>query len=154
MSNIFNHDQGEKSAPNSFVDKIMHLFLRHNLTLVCLEDVMKLLNEGKEEWSKLPTSKRQILKLFRQHRNVFNVFYMVKCCNCKYTNKIDSESKAPKCEQCDNPLKKSETSFFVYIPIRQQIIKSIKENRVFVNHYTDDGSYSDVHDSSILKNVL
>lgn len=153
ISNTSNQGD-EKIAPNCFVDKIMHLFLRHNLTLVCLEDVMKLLNEGKEEWNKFPTSKRLILKLFRQHRDVFETFYMVKCCKCKHTNKIDSESKRSQCEECDNPLEKSETAFFVYIPIRQQIIKSIKENRVFVNNCTGDGSYCDAHDGSILKNVM
>lgn len=129
--------------------------MRHNLTLICLEDLMKLLNEDRGQWDKLPTTKKLIIKLFRQNRDVFDVFYLVKCDKCKATTRIDSQSSKSKCERCDNVLKKRETNFFVSIPVEQQIKKSIEGNKEFVMDSNNENScYSDAYDGLILKKIL
>ncbi len=88
-------------VPDEFVDMILAFFLNHNLTMVGLEDEMKLLNAKKDDCEELPTGKKQIIDMFRKNREVFEVFYFVKCSKCKKstiklmleTNEKQSNSK-------------------------------------------------------------
>lgn len=153
---IENFDQDRKT----FIDKVMQLYLKHNLTLTCLEDVMELLNYNREPCDKFPTSKKPIIRLFRDQRDLFDVFFIMKCENkkCNFSNKIDSTSSKSKCGRCGLNLKPTESNFFVFIPIEQQIIKSVKDNWSYICKFDtsskDDNAYSDVHDGKILKDLL
>lgn len=105
---------------------------------------------------KLPTKKFQILKLFSKHRDLIEVFYFVKCDKCLKTVKIKSDStKQETC--CDKILVKTETNFFVYLPIQKQLSQTIDNNwsyiKTFDTHSATD-TYSDAHDGEILKNIL
>lgn len=46
---------------------------------------MELLNENREICDQLPTHKKQILKLFRENKEMIEVFYFILCAKC---NKI------------------------------------------------------------------
>lgn len=138
----------------------MLLYLKHNLTLVCLEDVMKLLNEILEECKKLPTGKVQIMNMFRAHRDLIDVFYFVKCNKCQKYSKVDNKISA-KCSSCGNGVKFTETNYFVSLPIEQQIVKSLKDNWSCIQKFTMDMEsdtettmISDVHHGAILRKVL
>lgn len=143
---------------DDFVDKILTYYLRHNITLIGLEDLMKMFNEKKDDCVELPTGKKQILELFQENRDVFKIFYFVKCAKCKKSTKIDSDCKEKaKCIYCDNILKKTETNFFVVIPIEQQIRQSLKDNWSYISQFDTNGTtgtYSDAHDGKVLKSVL
>lgn len=150
-----NYDENRKI----FVEKIINYYLRHNIDLVALEDLMELLNENREICDKFPTSKKPIMKLFREDRDLFDVFFFVKCDKCKVSTKVNSESSNYNCMRCDAILKTSETNFFVSIPIEQQIKKSIEDNWSYISKFETSGnelnsSYSDAHDGRILKEVL
>lgn len=119
---VKNYDETRKI----FVEKIINYYLRHNIDLVGLEDLMELLNENREPCDKFPTSKKSIMKLFREDRELFDVFFFVKCDKCKVSTKVNSESSNYNCTRCDAILKTSETNFFVSIPIEQQIKKALK----------------------------
>lgn len=117
---------------------------------------MELLNVNREICDQLPTHKKQILKLFRENRDMIEVFYFIRCAKCsKIVEKNSVNMDEVKC--CDMILKKTETNFFVYMPLEKQIIQSIGNNwRAIKNFDTtnkDDNSISDVHDGDILKGV-
>lgn len=146
-------------ARKHFIDKIVNHYLRHNLTLICLEDLMVLLNENRETCDKFPATKRAILKMFRNQRGLFDMFNFVRCKNCSNINKIDAESIRSSCARCNVVVKTTETNFFVMIPIEQQIIKSIHDNwpsisKFETNRNKNNPTYSDAHDGKILRDVL
>lgn len=148
----------DNKSVDPFVDKIMLSYLKHNWTLVALEDIMELINESREECDKLPTVKKKIMKLFREHRDLFDIFYFVDCGKCNIYNMIDSEStNSLKCKRCDSVLNTKETNFFVSMPIEQQIIKSLRDNWAYISKFDTTGkkgTYSDAHDGAILRNIL
>ncbi|KAG4079197.1 hypothetical protein HA402_015853 [Bradysia odoriphaga] len=135
----------------------MIFYLRHNLTLVCLEDLMGLLNENREICDKLPTHKKQILKLFRENKDIIEVFYFIRCAKCnKIVERNSVELGQVKC--CDTVLKKTETNFFVYMPLEKQIVQTVGSNWGAIKNFdtssNDDGSISDAHDGDILKDLM
>lgn len=139
-----------------FVDKIIVFYLRHNCTLVCLEDLMTLLNVNREVCEQLPTHKKQILEMFRENRDMIEVIYFIRCVKCRKVVKKDSTSTEQlKC--CNVVLKRTETNFYVHMPLRKQIIQSIEANWGDIQKFDTtckSGSISDAHDGEILKNVL
>lgn len=142
---------------NIFIEKIILLYLKHNLTLVCLEDIMKLLNELLEECKRLPTGKVQIMNLFRLHLDLIDIVYFVMCKTCRQYSQT-SDKVGAKCSRCGITLKFTETNYFVSLPIEQQIIKSVKENWASIQKYelnknSDPTMICDVHDGEILKTV-
>lgn len=144
-----------RNATITFIDRIIIFYLRHNLTLVCLEDLMELLNLNREICDQLPTHKKQILKLFRENKDMIEVIYFIRCAKCnKITAKNSVDIKQVKC--CDIILKKTETNFFVYMPLKKQIVQSIDSNWKAIKNFDTvsmDGFISDAHDGDILKNV-
>lgn len=93
LESVDEHSEKIKPKPqiNDLVEKIMLLYLKHNLTLVCLEDVMKLINENLEECKKLPTGKVQIMNMFREHRDLVDILYFIKCSKCKKYSKAEKK---------------------------------------------------------------
>lgn len=146
------------NAANTLIDRIIILYLRHNFSLVCLEDLMELLNVQRENCEKLPTHKKQILKLFRENKDMIEVIYFIRCAKCnKIFEKSSEDMVQVKC--CNVILKKTETNFYVYMPLKKQIIQSVNRNWQDIQNFDtsrneDDGSVSDAHDGDILKNVL
>ncbi|KAG4069589.1 hypothetical protein HA402_005127 [Bradysia odoriphaga] len=59
---------------------------------------------------------------------------------------------------CDTILKKTETNFFVYLPLEKQIVQSINRNWEAIKNFDtsnrDNDNISDAHDGDILKEVL
>lgn len=143
---------------DTFVDKIIQRYLRHNWSLVALEDIMDLCNEKRETCDQLPTKKRQIMKLFAENRNLLEIFYFIDCDKCNFTTKVHSEeSNNAKCCSCQAVLRTKETNFFVTFPIEQQVLKSLKDNWSYISKFDTSGdstSYTDVHDGAVLRNVL
>lgn len=118
---------------------------------------MDLYNEDREDCVKLPAKKKSILKLFRENRDLIRILYMVKCDKCHKIFKIDSES-TEKLKCCEIDLKKSEENFFVYMPVEDQISRSVKKNWSYIKNFetsgSNDDSYSDAHDGEVLKKIL
>lgn len=137
----------------------MELYLKHNVTLECLTDWVKLLNTRLEDCEKLPQGKVQLLNLFRENCDLLDIFFFVKCDKCRKSTKTQpDQKKGLKCSHCDELLKTNETNFFVIIPIEKQIVQSIENNWAEISKFdTSDknsNSYTDVHDGAILRSVL
>lgn len=100
----------------------------------------------------------QILNMFRENRELFDVFYFIKCGKCNQRKKVDLLDKNN--VMCRGQiLKTTETNFFVIIPIEKQIIKSVKDNWSSICEFgatcnKQSESFSDAHDGAILKNLL
>lgn len=136
----------------------MELYVKHNITLECLSDWVKLLNTKLEDCEKLPTGKVHLLKLFNEYCDVVDIFFYVKCNKCPKVTKIQSDRRNEHaCSGCDNSLKTTETNFFVVIPVEQQIVRSVEKNWKEISEFdtSDKNSkfYSDAHDGSILRDV-
>ncbi|XP_037049622.1 uncharacterized protein LOC119083916 [Bradysia coprophila] len=144
------------SATDQFIDKIIIYYLRH-LSLVGLEDLMELLNEQRKSFDRLPTHKKQILQMFRENREMIDVIYFIRCSKCdKIIEKNSENMERAVC--CDTILKKTETNFFVYMPLEKQIVQSINRNWEAIKNFDtsnrDNDNISDAHDGDILKEVL
>lgn len=76
--------------------------------------------------------------------------FHVKCPACNiYSTTLSAKCK---CTECERMLTTVESEYFIYIPIKQQLIKSINENFARINSYlsecnTKEGIISDVFDS-------
>lgn len=138
----------------------MRIYLKHNETLECLTDWVKLFNTRLEECEKLPEGKVQLLNLFRENRDLFDIFFFVKCDQCQKSTKVQSDQKKGlKCAHCDVLLKTNETNFFVILPIEKQIVRSIEQNWAEISKFvtsddTKSKSFGDAHDGAILRSIL
>lgn len=70
--------ESHKHTVNSFVDRIVIFYLRHSLSLVCLEDLTKPFNLNRDVHDHLATHKKQILKMFREGKDMIEVFYFIR----------------------------------------------------------------------------
>lgn len=142
---------------NNIIDKIMIFYMRHNLTLVGLEDLMKLMNANREVCDSFPTQKKKILKMFRENKDMIEILYFIKCAKCGRVSKQNSEIME-QVQCCGVQLVKTETNFFVYMPLRKQIEQSVKKNWKYIKNFstTNDNSdhISDAHDGNILREIL
>lgn len=148
--------ENQRSTINNFVDRVIVLYLRHNLSLVCLEDLMGLLNFNRDLHDQLPTHKKQILKMFREGKDMIQVFYFIRCDKCRRIVEKNSEDME-KVMCCGVNLKKTETNFMVYMPLRKQIDQCIETNWKYIQNFDttmQDDSISDAHHGEILKAVL
>lgn len=157
-----NSTKNDRTQPDSdsreqaFVRKISQHWVRHNLTLVCLEDLMKLINEKPHDCKQFPTEKKQILQLMKNEDSVDPVYYTY-CPQCKnYSECFSLRNNQMACSHCETELRANETNYFVYLPIAKQIAKTVKDHWSSIHAQsasTDDGIIKDVHDGQILKNI-
>lgn len=153
---IKNDQTQSDGTEEAFIRKIFQLWIRHNLTLVCLEDLMKLMNEKPYYCTQFPTKKKQILRLMKNEDGVDPVYYTY-CPQCKTYSKCSSvRNDQTACSHCETELRANETNYFVYLPIAKQITKTVKDHWSSIHAQsasTDDGIIRDVHDGQILKNI-
>lgn len=118
---------------------------------------MELLNLQREVCDRLPTHKKQILKTFRENKDIIEVVYFIRCKKCNKIVEKNSEN-LEKVMCCDTVLKKTETNFYVYMPLEKQIVQSINRNWDDIKNFDTTGKdtdcISDAHDGDVLKNVL
>lgn len=101
---------------------ILMYFMRHNLTFVALEDVIKLINNILK-LEALPTSKYKFFKLFSGRYNPKNVFFC-KLCSNEIEIPADSDNPFVICEICQTSNKCSSSTsddYFVTLAIEDQL---------------------------------
>lgn len=140
-----------------FKSNLLNHYLKHNLTIQCLLDTIKLINSIPNTDLDLPSNKYQCLKLFD---NAYKKHYYIWCEVCSKYSKSSSNSKQLTCRICGNGLSVTETSIFVYIDLKEQIFESIKRNWAVIKKYReetlskDDDFISDISDGKILKTLI
>lgn len=135
-------------------------YLKHNNTIVCLEDVLKLMNMARDCRTELPTTKYLIFKTIAE-RSLYNLqrSYHVKCSNCLVYSKGVCNKQGQKCGNCAESLVARETNFFIYMPIEGQLAQSIKLNWSLIQRYNaildekDGTSLTDIHSAELMKTI-
>lgn len=137
---------------------ILIYFMRHNLTFVALEDVIKLINNILK-LEALPTSKYKFFKLFSDRYNPTNVFF---CKQCSNEIEVPADSNTfVICDICQTSNTCSSTTsdnYFVTLPIVDQL-KEIVSNKLahFVkptsNSLTTSTTIADITDGAIYKKL-
>lgn len=91
-----------------------------------------------------------IYKIKKMVKTDFTFQYYVECSQCKSYSTSSSNDMRLKCDSCESDIKRTISNFFVYIPLEQQIRKSLDEKFDEVMGYKpeDDGNFmTDVHHS-------
>lgn len=156
----------ENSATNNegdnrlkLVKKAVQHYLKYNLTLPCLEETLKLMNETRNNQELLPETKYLIFKTIAEHSPYnFGRKYYVKCPKCNIYSRGSCNKQKQKCEKCEKKLIARETNFFVYMPVERQLIQSLKLNwnpiQMFnTTQETETDLITDVHSATFLKNI-
>lgn len=98
----------------NLLERAVQHYLKHNISLVCLEDVMKLMNMARGSSTPLPATKYLIFKQMSE-RSSYDLrrTYHVKCSKCHIYSKGSSTKQGQKCEECGDLLVARETNFFI-----------------------------------------
>lgn len=131
--------------------------LKHQEPLTSIESSLKIMNEVPGARYQLPETKYKIRQTIHPG---FDIDLHYKCQRCGlYTgvpkslvNKIQLN-----CPHCECNILKTADNFFVYIPIKQQLVESIRKNWTsilcFKQRKRDENFISDIHDGHIVKEI-
>lgn len=132
----------------SNMKRVLEHFLKHNDSYSSLEDVCRIVNDSPSAAPKLPTTKYAIKQLIEP---AYECEYHIECPTC-HTYSVGSNEIF--C--CGRKLKTSDTNHFVYIPIKQQLVRNIEkyfDEIVCYNPTTEEGVIKDIHDGTQFKKV-
>lgn len=137
---------------DAIFNDILNLYIKHNWTITCLEDICKLINNTPGATINLPFTKYSILKRFQDNcsTNIVKTYY-IKCEICHtYRNEQI-------CRECNSKLQTNELNFFAYIPIENQLKQCIETNWLNIVNFDpdngDDGCISDVHSANVMRKL-
>lgn len=145
-------EESEFSDGDAIFNDVLQLYMKHNWTNNCLEDVCKLINIVPGATVDLPSTKYTIFKHFRDNccTNISKQYY-IKSKSCQtYRNE-------QVCSVCKSVLKAKECNFFAYMPIENQLKIVIEKNWERIINFDvdqlDDGHISDVQSGKILQTL-
>lgn len=141
---------------------VLEYHLKHNTTSKAAEDSAKLINNSAGVTYKLPETKY----LLRKHAtSAFVQKYYIKCLGCNEFTAIECNSNGKytgQCYHCAKNISKTKNSYFVYIPIEQQLRESIARNWNDIMKYADvrkeidsnaDQTIFDIHDGKVFQDI-
>lgn len=130
---------------------ILSFYLRHNLSLACLSDLLSLLNlHCREEGNQLPKTVYTFKKFFQNIQfPIVRRYYCSVCCQ-----RLGAENQI--CENCNG----AKSDFFIEIPVAQQL-RALYNRQGFVellNHRFQrrrfsEGCYEDIYDGAVYKEL-
>lgn len=122
--------------------------VRFQQSYKCLESTSELVNSTPNASIRIPTSTYKIKKVIQSG---YKTEFHIQCAKCQNYSVTTSTKSQIACEFCSNNIKASDSNYFVYIPIKQQLLKSINENFEQIQssqaNNTESTVISDVHDS-------
>lgn len=139
------YSQQKHLTVEHLVEKAVEHYLRHDITLACLEDTLKLMNLTRSCEIELPSTKYLIFKIpkfayiYRQ--------YHIKCSSCQVYSQGFLAKHNNKCDTCGKVMVPNETNFFIYMPIEKQLIQSIELNWLHIQKYNE--SFEENHSPHI-----
>lgn len=137
---------------NNQCENLVKHFLKYNQSYKSLESMAHIMNLMDDTSIQIPESKYRIIKRIDP---LFKVEIHIFCINCK--KHTPSTVCAVLCQTCSKLIKTTNSNFFVYIPIEQQL-------RKVIDHHWDEiilyptppknaNVMKDIHDSIIYKKV-
>lgn len=128
--------------------------VRFNQSFRCLESMAELVNSTPNASIHVPKS---IYKMKKTINPGFDTEFHIKCASCKNYSIAKSTQNQIECEICSNKITASDSNYFVYIPLKQQLIKSVNENLNQIQSYrinnTESSTMNDIHDSIQYKRI-
>lgn len=132
----------------SNMKRVVQHFLKHNDSYSSLEDVCRIVNESPGAGRKLPNTKYTIKQLIEQ---AYEYEFHIECPTCRTYSVVANEMLC-----CGQRLKTLKTNHFVYIPIKQQLIRNIEKyfnEIVGYNPTTEEEVIADLHDGAQFKKL-
>lgn len=138
-----------KNPVEKTVNQLAQLYVDANLSLSAIKKIIPVINETTDGSIGVPEDKR----FFQNNiKKSFEAKIYVKCAKC---NEI---SEVGKCGKCGVDNKKGKDNFFIYLPIEQQIKKSLIEHFDVIDEYSNRQHnakvYTDCDDSEIQKRII
>lgn len=148
----------EAPRRQDLVDHVLSHYIRHNITLSCLVDTLKLLAIAQSSNEEIPETKFSILKLIEERSSLsYKRNYYIECSKCAIYSGGSSTKHNNKCNNCGQIIIAKESNFFIYMPVKNQIIDSLKMNWTLLEQFNekkiDTDSISDVHSGIILREL-
>lgn len=110
-------------SEHEHMNQIVGHNLRFNGSYRSMENVAKIVNSTPNSTIKVPETK-YLIKKYMQPKFKYETY--IKCHRCSnLTASFESEAR---CNTCDIIIKTAKSDYFVYIPIEEQLVDSIKEN--------------------------
>jgi hypothetical protein len=145
---------------SNIIMETLQLYLRHNLTLRAIVDILVLLQKVPGNRFRFPSTVYSIMKFIPRTIQTVNYIY---CNPCKLY--VETTAIKTPCCQCNNEVKILETNYFQYFDLRSQIEQQIHKYwhiiEVFVNrnkdgriHDTADGNLSVTNSESLFSLTL
>lgn len=146
------------SEQHDITDKILYHYLRHNTTLTCLEDICKLMAMARASSREFPTTMYGLEKIMEERASISSKRnYFMKCPKCNIYSEGFATKHNNQCDKCKKKLVADETNFFIYIPLKNQIIQSLKLNWSYIERFNEEDlntdSISDVHSAYFLRDL-
>lgn len=138
---------------------LLNHFVTRNLSLKCLEDTAKLMNDMPGATIKLPTTKYKLLQAFFSITK-FTVEHHVFCGCCKIFSKCIVDRAEWKCVKCSVRLHATEINHFTYIPLEQQLKYVLDKHMESIEGYLNgieincSGPVTDVYSGSVVRRVM
>lgn len=130
-------------------ERIIAHSINYNQSYNGLQNMAEIVNRTPNASIQVPSTKHTMKKFVKPD---LNYEFHIHCSKCKiYTSSISSKCN---CVGCGKKLTTAESNHFVYIPLKQQLLKSINENFARITSYEFDrnnnsksGVIRDVYDS-------
>jgi Transposase family tnp2 len=129
---------------------ILAFYLRHNLTWVALEHLLKLVNAVKP--GAAPTTKYLFTRMLHTSYTPIFHYYCKKCMRYLGEKKnLIEEFKGSKiicenCNYCFSLKKKNQGTFFVQLPLKQQLQNIIDKHKECFSSTDDDNTFDEIND--------
>lgn len=128
--------------------------IKHNLdfrgSYKSMEAVAKIVNQTPDASIKIPST---IYKMKKNKQPIFTTEIQMKCSGC--FNYTSSQKNSTICRDCFLPIKTTDSDYFVYIPILQQLEESIKSNIDEILEYhskvLSKNEITDIHSADIFQ---
>lgn len=137
-------------------ERIITHCINYNQSYNAVQNMADIVNKTPNASIQIPSTIYSIRKFVRPD---LEYEFHIQCSECKIYSSSTSSSIC-KCISCEKKLTTVESKHFVYIPIKQQLLKSVDENFSRITSYeldrnnnSKDGIIRDVYDSILHKQV-
>lgn len=138
---------------------VLMFFMRHNLTFVALEDLLKLINKILQ-FNSLPTTKYKFFKLFSKHK-AKHVFFCKGCSNelellDDFNDKTGTQILCQVCATNNYCSSNKSDNFFITLPIKERLEEIVSKKLEHLTNRTppnNSNTISDITDGMLYKNL-
>lgn len=125
-------------------EKMVNHTLKHNQSYRGLEGMARIMNMMENASIRVPETKYRILKMMDSE---LKTEFQIECGSCgNFTSSFETKVH---CTACTKFLTTSNSKYFVYIPLEQQLRRTIHEHwdEIMKNRISRDDTINDIHDA-------